>query len=171
MSGRNERYETIVIFDPSVTEGDLSAQIEKIEGVIKAHDGVVERKDQWGLRHLAYKINKKEQGIYVVFVHTGANTLIADLRRQLRINDSVLRFLTVHKDKYAPDMLRPPADHHDSYRGEGGGFREGGYRDRDGGGYRDRDGGGYRGDRGEGGFRREEPRQESEQSGEELPPQ
>lgn len=169
MREQNQRYETVVVFDPSVAEADLAGQYEKIESIIKSHDGAVERKDVWGLRHLAYKINKKDQGYYVVFIHTGGNKLIADLRRQLRINDSVLRFLTVQKDKYAPDMIRPPADPHDSYRSEGygggfreGGFREGGFRE---GGFRDREGGGYR----DGGYRDNSPRGgDSEPAGEDA---
>ena len=101
------RYEAVVVFEPNLSDSDVSQQIEKIETVIKAHDGTLEKQDIWGRRELAYIIQKKSFGIYAVLVFSGDSSLVTDLRRQLRINDVVLRSLIVEKDKYAPDMTRP----------------------------------------------------------------
>ena len=119
----SNRYEAVVIFDSALSEQDIQQQVEKIETAIKSHAGVLEKHDVWGRRELAYKIKKKDYGIYVVFIFSGDNTLVSDLKRQLRINDAVLRSLIVNKDQYAPDALHPPAvETTSSYQG--------GYRDR-----------------------------------------
>ncbi len=102
------RYEAVVVFDPGLSDSDVSQQLEKIDAIVKSHEGVVEKQDVWGRRELAFKIQKKSFGIYAVLVFSGDHTLVSDLRRQLRINDAVLRSLIVDKDQYAPDMARPP---------------------------------------------------------------
>ena len=106
----NNRYELVVVFDPALTDSDITTQIEKIETVVKAHGGAVEKQDLWGRRDLAYKINKTSQGFYAILVISGDNSLVSDLKRQLRISDSVMRSLIVIKDKYAPDSVRPVSD-------------------------------------------------------------
>jgi small subunit ribosomal protein S6 len=99
-----KHYEGVVVFAPELDEQALKSQIEKIESVIKAHDGAVERTDVWGRRELAFRMKKKGFGIYVVLVFNGDNKLIADLDRQLRINEAVLRHQMVIKDQFAPDL-------------------------------------------------------------------
>lgn len=100
------RYETVVIFDSALSDSDISAQIERIDTLVKAHGGKIERQDIWGKRELAYRIAKKDYGIYVVIVFSGDKDTVADLRRQLKINDAVIRFLIVDKDNYAPDFTK-----------------------------------------------------------------
>lgn len=129
-------YESVIVFDSALSDADVAAQLDRVEALITSHSGQVTKRDVWGRRQLAYKIKKKEYGIYAFVVFSGANTLVADMRRQLRINDSVLRFLVVKKDKFAPDLIRPPVA--DTYGSREGGFRdpysrdqfrEGGFRD------------------------------------------
>lgn len=119
-------YEAVIVFDSSLSDADVAAQLDKVETIVGSHAdesldvGKISKRDVWGRRQLAYKIGKKDYGIYTYLVFSGTNTLVADLRRQLRINDSVLRFLIVKKDKFAPELIRPPVA--DTY-----GSREGGY--------------------------------------------
>lgn len=101
----NSRYEMVVCFDPDLDEAALKVQIEKIEAVVKAHSGAIESKDVWGKRALAYPIKKKNFGSFVLLIANGDTTLIAELRRQLRINDQVLRFMLTKKDKFSPDFV------------------------------------------------------------------
>jgi len=110
------RYEAVVVFDPNLSDTEVTDQIEKINAIVLSHGGSVERKDIWGRRELSYKIQKRAFGIYAVLVFSGENTLVSDLRRQLKINDAVLRSLIVYKDQYAPDMVYRP--------NEGPGFRD-----------------------------------------------
>lgn len=106
-SVKTERYEAVLIYDSGLSEQDVQQQIERVTAVITAHSGSVEKQEVWGRRELAYAIQKKQYGIYVLLVFAGDNSLVSDLRRQLRINDNVLRSLIVKKDQFAPDALRP----------------------------------------------------------------
>ena len=99
-----QKYEAVIILDSDLSEDAVKAEIGKVETVVKAHTGSVERSDVWGRRRLSFRIAKKEYGIYVVLVFAGDNRLVADLDRQLKINEGVLRHLIVLKDDYAPDF-------------------------------------------------------------------
>lgn len=100
-----QKYEIVIVVDPDQNEEGVQAMISKVEGIVGQHEGSVERVDNWGRRQLAYPINKKEYGTYVVLIATGNAKLVSELNRQLRIVDELLRFLVVHKDKYAPDFV------------------------------------------------------------------
>jgi len=102
----NNKYENVVVFSPDLDEAGIDAQIEKINGIVQAHGGTILKNDKWGRRELAYKIAKKNHGFYVVLVIDGDNSMVADLERQYHINESVLRYLIVLKDKDAPDFSR-----------------------------------------------------------------
>ena len=94
------RYETIVIFDPYQSTEVFEKHISKIEQLIKSHDGSVFETENWGKRHLAYEIKKKQQGIYVQFNFEADSTvLVKELEREFRLNESVLRYLTLKFDK------------------------------------------------------------------------
>ena len=93
------RYETISILDP-----DLSA--EKREPVLKRVQDVIEQQgdylvliDDWGSRKLAYEIKKKERGYYVRFDFCGTAAVVDEIERFFRIDDRVLKFMTVLLDK------------------------------------------------------------------------
>lgn len=122
-----QRYECIVVFSTDLNEEAINGEIKKIETIVASHAvgdkaegkaGAVVKCDLWGRKPLAFKIRKKDYGFYVVMVIEAAGTVVADLDRQLRINDVVLRHLIVLKDKYAPDLsqrLREQTD--DASRG------------------------------------------------------
>lgn len=96
-------YETIVIIKPSAGEADVTAKIDKVTGVINRFGGSIVKVDNWGLKKLAYLINKEQQGIYVYFEYASAPETIAELERQLRIDDAILKYLTVKiQDVYQP---------------------------------------------------------------------
>lgn len=88
-------YETTYITRPDVTEDGLKTFLEKIKGIIAAHGGQVVAVEDWGKRRLAYPIQKESRGYYTYLLYTGNNTLVAELERNLRINEQVLRFLSV----------------------------------------------------------------------------
>ena len=96
-------YETVIVYDAALDEGAVNKELSKVEEIIKAHDGSIKKKTVAGRKKLAYPINHKEFGVYVLLVHDGDNKIGADLERQFQINESVLRHLVVKKDKYAPD--------------------------------------------------------------------
>ena len=98
-------YEAVIAFSADLDEAGIRAQVEKIEAIIRAHGGTLERQDTWGRRQFGFRIAKKTSGVYTLFIFSGDNTLVADLDRQLRINESVLRHMIVVKDKHAPDLV------------------------------------------------------------------
>ncbi len=88
-------YETIYILKPDLTEDAIAGVSEKVEGIVKQFEGVVLERDDWGKRKLAYPISRNSRGHYVRFHYVGPGDLVAELERQLRYDDSLLRFLTV----------------------------------------------------------------------------
>jgi len=98
------KYELVVIFDPGLSDSDVEQELGKIAQLAISYSGKIDRRDIWGRRQLAYPMRKRRSGIYVVLVVIGDTAMVADLRRQLKINDNVLRVLIVEKDQYAPDF-------------------------------------------------------------------
>ena len=90
-----KRYELTIIFDSSLEESVLQAEITKVEKQITDAKGDVKNIDRWGVRRLAYLINNHHQGYYVLFQFESKPGLTTEIERNLRINDNVLRFLTV----------------------------------------------------------------------------
>lgn len=122
-----QKYEAVIVFSSDLDDSGVTAQLEKIDSIIKSHNGAVTNTNLWGRRELSYPINNKHYGIYVVLVFEGANTLVTDLRRQLRINEVVIRSLIVKKDKFAPDFVPKRDDEpSDSRRDDNAGF-DGGF--------------------------------------------
>ena len=121
-----QKYELVIIFDPDLDETQIGTELESIDGTIKAHGGSVLHRDIWGKRQLAYPINKKEYGSYVLQIVEGDSTLVAELERQFAINEKVYRNLMVKKDKFAPDYAPRPRED-SKRRGDRGGERGGDY--------------------------------------------
>jgi small subunit ribosomal protein S6 len=84
-------YEIMVILDGSLEERTVSPSLDTYLNVIRTSGGSVEKLDVWGRRRLAYEINKKTEGIYAVIDLQADPQAVAELDRQLRLNESVLR--------------------------------------------------------------------------------
>ncbi len=98
MAKVNGSYEAVYILDPSLSEEQTAALVEKFKGVVEA-DGSVTEVEEWGKRRLAYPINDLMEGYYVLMTFTAAAALPAELDRIFRITDGVMRSLIVCKDK------------------------------------------------------------------------
>jgi small subunit ribosomal protein S6 len=85
------QYELMVILDPEVEERTIAPSLEKFLNVIRNDGGTVENVDIWGRRRLAYEINKKAEGIYAVVNFTAAPASTAELDRQLKLSEAVMR--------------------------------------------------------------------------------
>ena len=95
------RYETIVIIDPDLNEDDRTALIERIKEIIPQQEGVFLQEDLWGVKKLAYEIKKKPRGYYVRFDYCGLGPVVDELERSCKIDDRVLKYLTVQLDAEA----------------------------------------------------------------------
>jgi small subunit ribosomal protein S6 len=81
----------MVILDGSLEERTVAPSLDQYLGVIRNAGGSVEKLDVWGRRRLSYEINKKTEGIYAVIDLQASPEAVAELDRQLRLNESVLR--------------------------------------------------------------------------------
>ena len=84
-------YEIMVILDGSLEERTVAPSLDQYLNVIRTSGGSVEKLDVWGRRRLAYEINKKTEGIYAVVDLQADPAAVAELDRQLRLNELVLR--------------------------------------------------------------------------------
>ena len=91
-------YENLVIVKPTLTAEELEQEIKAVEEVITANGGEIVATDAMGMRKLAYPIQKNERGYYYVIYYTVAPSAINEIERKFRINENLLRFMTVKYD-------------------------------------------------------------------------
>ncbi|MBE6483866.1 MAG: 30S ribosomal protein S6 [Actinomycetaceae bacterium] len=84
-------YEMMIILDTDVDERNISTYVDKLLQVVPNEGGSLEKVDIWGRRRLAYDINKRSEGIYVVVNMKATSETAQELDRQLGLNESVLR--------------------------------------------------------------------------------
>lgn len=84
-------YEVMVILDSSLDERTVAPSLDTYLNVIRGEGGTVDNVDVWGKRRLAYEINKKNEGIYAVLDLQATPAAVAELDRQLGLNESVVR--------------------------------------------------------------------------------
>jgi small subunit ribosomal protein S6 len=90
------RYETIFIANPDLSEEDQNALQEKVRSIVASFKGEFVKLEDWGLRKLSYQIRKSSRGRYFLVDYLAeAPALVRELERTLRLNDGVLKFLTV----------------------------------------------------------------------------
>lgn len=91
-------YEVLFVLDPAMEDEAKAAMIETIKGIINA-DGEAGEADVWGIRKLAYAINKKKEGFYALIPFKASTELPKELDRRLKISDSVMRHIIVCQDE------------------------------------------------------------------------
>ncbi len=91
------KYESVVIINPTVEEESMKALISKFTDIINT-DGKVEKVDELGKRKLAYNVKKFEEGFYAVFYFEANPDLITELERNYRITDEIIKFMTIKQD-------------------------------------------------------------------------
>lgn len=90
-------YETVIVFDGTQSDEVLHKEQAQVEEFLK-QNAVFEKVDVWGKRALAYSIKKKRLGYYCLFLYEGEGGVINALERLLKLNELVLRYLTVVRD-------------------------------------------------------------------------
>jgi len=89
------RFETILILDPDLSEDGRAPVLERVGQIISQQGGLLVEEDHWGARRLAYPIKKKPRGYYVRFDYCGLGPLVDELERFGRIDDRVMKYMTV----------------------------------------------------------------------------
>lgn len=93
------RYETILIVHPDVSEDDVGGLVSRYSDIIAAQKGIIAKIERWGKRKLAYLIRKQTRGNYVLIDYAGTSATVNELERNLKIEDRILKFMTVLTSK------------------------------------------------------------------------
>jgi small subunit ribosomal protein S6 len=91
-------YENLVIVKPTLTEEEIKSQLAAIDEIITSNGGEIAARDEMGIRKLAYPIAKSERGYFYVVYYTMEPANIAEVERRFRINEELLRFVTMKYD-------------------------------------------------------------------------
>ncbi len=94
-------YETVFIMTPVLSDEQMKEAVSKFQNFLKAKGAEIVYEDHWGLRKLAYPIQKKSTGFFHLITYKADSLLIKEFETELKRDERLLRFLTVHLDKYA----------------------------------------------------------------------
>jgi len=92
-------YEVIFIVDPAAGDEEVMRLSEGVQKIITGQGGSIVKTEMMGKRQLAYEINHKKDGIYVLLEVDGSGAEIAEVERRMRVNDQVLRYMTIRVDE------------------------------------------------------------------------
>lgn len=92
-------YEELFVLRPDVTEEEVNALLDQLRPVITTGGGTIEKEEKWGVRRLAYRVEKKTEGFYILLQFNAPPQTVRELERRLRVQDSVMKFITVRIDE------------------------------------------------------------------------
>ena len=105
-------YESVIIGRQDLTPGQFETLLEKFIAVIQSFKGEIKKRENWGIRNLAYKINKNRKGHYTLLNIDGPPEAIQEYERLMRLDEDVIRFLTIKiksiNEKPSPLMASKP---------------------------------------------------------------
>lgn len=91
------RYDLIFIVQSDVPKDEIDVIIDRYKGIVTSLKGTIVKAEKWGVRRLAYKIEKQGRGFYVLLDFVGDSPVIRELERNLKFDDKVLRYQTVKR--------------------------------------------------------------------------
>ena len=108
-----ELYESLFIIRPSLTDEETTALIDKMKGVAEKSGANFMKAENWGRRKLAYEVKRERKGTYAYFYFRGPGNVVGDLERAYRLEDSIVKFLSVRleKEPAAPQAATPSQEH------------------------------------------------------------
>ena len=115
-------YEHVFLARQDLSQSQVDSLAQEATRIVEENEGKVVLTETWGLRTLAYKVQKNRKAHYVMLRLDAPTTVIAELERQTRINEDIIRFLTIRVDEHEEGpsvMMRKPE--RDTRRGPGGG--------------------------------------------------
>jgi small subunit ribosomal protein S6 len=92
-------YEVVFIIDPDAEDAEVMRLTEAVQKIITDQGGSITKTEMMGKRQLAYEISHKRDGIYVLLEVEGSGAEIAELERRMRVNDRIIRYMTVRVDE------------------------------------------------------------------------
>jgi len=97
------QYETVFIITPVLSEPQVKETVRKFRNIITENGGEIVHEEDWGMKKLAYPIQKKSTGFYSLFEFRSAPGFISKLETDYRRDERIIRFITVKLDKYATE--------------------------------------------------------------------
>jgi len=88
-------YETIYIVNPNLSQEEYQEVLKRYTGLIEKSKGVLIKTEEWGTQRLAYEVKKFDKGTYVLFNYCGGPGITAELERDLKLDDRILKFQTI----------------------------------------------------------------------------
>ncbi len=98
------KMETLVLLSPEITVEQREQTIATLSEVITREGGKLLEVDQWGMKDLAYPVQKQMRGFYVRFEYIAPNQLVAELERIIRIQDTIFKFITVRLSDHVEEV-------------------------------------------------------------------
>ena len=92
-------YEVVFIVDPGVGDDEVMRLSETVQKIITSQGGQIVKTEMMGRRQLAYEINHRREGTYILLEIAGSGAEIAELERRMRVNDQILRYMTIRVDE------------------------------------------------------------------------
>ncbi len=92
------RYEVLAIVKSDLPDEDITAILERYQGIITERQGVIAKAEKWGKRRLAYEIKKQKDGFYLFIDFAGNGPIVNEVERNFKIDDRILKFMTVKKE-------------------------------------------------------------------------
>ncbi len=89
------KFETLLLISPELPAEARTATLDNIKGIVERETGQIAEVDVWGMRDLAYPVQKQQRGYYVRLEYNGPGEIVAELERNLRITEGLLKFMTV----------------------------------------------------------------------------
>lgn len=100
------RYDTTFIIDGNLPDSERQALIERFAAALRRDGGEIDQIIRWGQRSMAYPINKRSHGYYVIFYYQAEPEVIALFERELRLNEFILRYMTLVFEGKHPEYIR-----------------------------------------------------------------
>jgi small subunit ribosomal protein S6 len=100
-----KKYDTTFIIDSRVNDNDRDEIIDKVEKDLKKRGGEIDEIVRWGMRKLAYELKGTRQGFYVILYYAADPSIISEFENQLKLNESIIRYLTIVSDEGKPDYI------------------------------------------------------------------
>lgn len=95
-----QKYECVFILKADLPESEMRSRVERVGAIVGEHGGAITQEDHWGVRKLAYEIEKQNKGDYMLLRFSSEGTAVAVIDRFLRLDDQVLRHLVVQDEDW-----------------------------------------------------------------------
>ncbi len=114
-------YEHVVMMRPDVSGAQVETLTDQFKGVIEAGGGSIQKAEYWGLKVLSYRVKKNRKAHFSLLNIDATPDAVAEMERQMRLNDDVLRFLTLRVEEFeeGPSVMMQKRDSRDDRRGGG----------------------------------------------------